>query len=102
MTFGGPWRHRLEPGQSSDLDIPCCFEGLDLWQLVQHVGASNLVRKWGSLRKCPRKPRQQPILPTRAGSQSEAYSPHGPDIKTRTTEVHWEPEQTWDTLRLHS
>lgn len=47
MALGVPWRCRLEPGQSSDRDIPRCFEGLDLWQLVQHVGASNPVQKGG-------------------------------------------------------
>lgn len=30
VGLGVPWRCRVEPGESQDLGIPCCFERPDL------------------------------------------------------------------------
>lgn len=95
---GAPWRHVLAPRESHDPDTPRCSEGLDLEQLVQHTGAPNTVQKRGS----PKEVRQETLttasfLPPcwREWPEGSFILTYGPDIKTESAEVPWEPKQTW-------
>lgn len=91
---GGAWG-TLEIGAGARaqqcLETPHGFDGLDLWQFVQHDDASNLVQKRGG-------PNQESwealttvfLLQPGQGNQSVSHSHSWPDIKTD-----YEPKQTW-------